>query len=897
MKNLPYSETLLIVFFLFLNGFKLISQSCNCQLTIGSQSSSGISKWSQSPWQNGTYVDKLICVQGSLEMDVSRNFLNCFFYMDADSKIFVSNFATFKSLSSKFIKCSNTMWDGIEVVNGSIDFFGNKISDAKIGINVLSGQVIKLLSGNTFDRCNIGLKTNNVVPLRELVNNNFLANGPLLSPYTGAKPEYGMYLDNSKIRVRGGNYLGLKNGIYSHYNNIFTGSHTLKIDGITMNDIERFGAECYAGASFKVINSLFRKIGNTAIRSPYTDGEFNENFIFNSTIGIEAFAYNLFFKANHNIMDSINNTGIMSHNSDPIEELIIKNNEIKMGQNFGPYTALNGINCNRNNPLIPGVIENNKIWIPYSATNLSNGIFLSHSKNMKIINNPEINIIPLANTLDNRVGITIRNTNSQIEVSNNNIKGDRLKNPSIGIRQLQNNSDIMYCCNTLEDLNIGMELVGVNNNTSVRGEMFVGPYSTNALFFNQCITGLIQELPANTWNGFAPVDARFVGPAIEALTNPFVTSSNTLPFYPDNPIDAPTPLWFRNLGQGQESHCVANPSCIVNGQNQYDCNEYISDSLILFQGYDGGYGDGQTWQSRKLLIQSFIRNPLLGANCTSVQNFKTKYQNSSLWHLAQVRVMIDDLFQPTPALVSQLSTLYQTLQTSVNQIQLADDHLIDHPEDSSIWEPVIVTNIDILNSTYSLLHSLIFDFRNQRLSTIPSILSFINSINPTHLREIHDKFVSELELQYIQNQYQSNFSSSQIAALQTIADLCVHEYGDPVVRAQSLLSFGSPNTFFLSENCNISIPIASKSNDDFSDISVNVYSNDVSSFILLEGSRNIAEYKINLTDIYGREIPTSINQMDERRYQMDTKLLKGIYLINVFHDNKLIKSTKLILAR
>ena len=782
---------------------KLEAQNCNCDLTIGSGSPSGISNWSQAPWQTGTIVNKKICVYGNLNMNVSRKFLSCWFYMQPNASITVTNNAFFQSNLSKYYACENAMWNGILVSSGKIYFNSNKVYDAKIGVDIASGQGMDRFLSNTFDRCNIGLKLVSVTPRYEMVGNNYLCNGTLKAPFSNMLPEVGIYMSNSFVRERKGVYNNLNLGIMSDN---FGSPNDLKIDGnIMTNFVTR--AIIHKDFNISVKNTLIRNCGQEAILCNFsgTYCDLENNQIYNALVGIKIGLgdYCDIYTSN-NIMDSIRNNGIFQGNCESPTRSNHVDNKITTTNNIGgiPYDVY-GIQIQNTNPTSAGIIEGNEIYIPLqSSKGIAAGIFFDKLvENFKIQNNPIINIVPNNATSDERSGIRlVGGISKNIEISNNHIIGDRNKNLSTGILQGNNYTNISYCCNTLTNLNIGMEIQGTANNTFVRGETFTGPYTTNALFFNNCITGVTQTLPGNDWTGIAPVDARFVGATREAQDNPFLISSMSLPFFPDNPIDGPNG-WFKGNSPGTETTCEQNPTCISIVQYQGNCDDYPNDSLLLYYGYDGMYGDGQTWQARKNLMKELIRDANYGMNCPEVVVFKNQYINLNIGKLAQVAILVEDIFKPNISMTSQINTYHTNITNAREQIRIADEHLLNPAGDSLYWEDLIIANIDIMQMNMTSLHNLIQTFKANQILTIPSILTLLNSISPSNIREINDVYVYNFELQCLLNSNDCVPNTTQTVALYQIANQCPLVGGDAVLRAQYILSENDPNINNFNNNC------------------------------------------------------------------------------------------------
>lgn len=128
LRVVNYSFGILLLFISALSNLT-VAQTCNCHVSFPA----GVQYWSQSGiGGNGYSVDLLICVYGTLVMDVdNETFLNCYFNMHPGSSIIIPSGKHIFFTGNQFERCNGAMWNGMKVKEGGEVFlYQNTFNDA-----------------------------------------------------------------------------------------------------------------------------------------------------------------------------------------------------------------------------------------------------------------------------------------------------------------------------------------------------------------------------------------------------------------------------------------------------------------------------------------------------------------------------------------------------------------------------------------------------------------------------------------------------------------------------------------------------------------------------------------------------------------------------------------------
>lgn len=329
---------LFILFLVFVNLNFILGQSCNCTYDFGTHAGS-TSLWSSAGVGGSGYVvDKTICVQGTLIIDVDARFLNCTFMMHPGSTIHVANFILFKAASTNFKRCGliNEMWNGIITTWGSqLDFNNNTISDANIGIYCYPNSNITQLIQNKFNRCFIGIEAYEIIAERPFVGNRFYSDGSLLPPKSGF-PFAGMRIINTVglISERSGFYEHMNWGI-ELYNSNYIGENITMQNGPTSIAMLNPGIGILShGSNFTINNSYFRRIPFGIWSDQRSSSTITNNHFINIAFGVLVQnSPNLTINIHNNMMDTIRTSGIFIKDCAPHLETLVSDNMIVFSSN------------------------------------------------------------------------------------------------------------------------------------------------------------------------------------------------------------------------------------------------------------------------------------------------------------------------------------------------------------------------------------------------------------------------------------------------------------------------------------------------------------------------------------------------------------------------------------
>jgi hypothetical protein len=414
----------------------------------------------------------------------------------------------------------------------------------------------------------------------------------------------------------------------------------------------------------------------------------------------------------------------------------------------------------------------------------------------------------------------------------------------------------LLCCNTIDSVSNGIHFSDANNMSLIRGTTFNGPFSSNALFFDETMTGITQKFPGNDWTGVSDVDARFAGnDPTETTNNPFIVSTDGLPFHPDDPIVELTQGWFRR-DDGDEYLCEENLNCDDLPDFGISCNDYPYDTLLLSHGYEGEHGEGLTWQARKHVLQSLFRDPDFGCDSSLVESFKSSHQNSTLGKLARLANSMSDVFQRSPSLDSQLRELDTIMQVEMHEIMVADSMFETENVDEEYWEEIRVGHLEDFMIAFEDYSELIAGHREVILDSLPSLVSFLSGITPGNIRDSNDVFVSGFYLNHLLNP-EDTVTSADSNWLLSIADQCPLDGGDAVYRARSILRGLDIDYYNPGVNCTDMTGLRSKyKNPENKEREIRFWPNPSNGqvYIQIPKSKELIDYDLSIRNIDGKQI-------------------------------------------
>jgi hypothetical protein len=796
--------------------------------------------------------------------------------MKPGSSIWVTSGSIFKASATQFNRCGTSMWNGITVYSGSIDFNHNTIKDADVGIDNSYGQQMTQFIQNTFDRCHIGLIAHNISPTRPFVGNNFVSNGNLITPYSGAIPTIGMYLENCTITERSGTYNRIRIGIEAWVNCVLMISTNKMSSGTHTAIFARL-------SNLRVFNTTIRDYP-IGIWPESSDFRASENTITN--IGTGLFIQNCINReiyTNDNTIDTFGVQGILQRNCSPTlttyhEHNIITENvhpSIMSDFVFGMRIE-NDAQIREDNQM---VIKDNIVSIDECDAPLFYGYYTYDIENVLFDGN-SATFTPASS--DSREGIYATNC-ADLELRGNSFTGGGDDTPSsIGI-DFFNVSRGFLCCNTVTELNQGVYFSGAMNETRIRGTVFDGPFQDVGMNFTFAITGIAQEFPGNDWCGTAPDDARYIGSSQQARNDYFKISDDACPFYPDDNIDGPL-NWFKPNQIGSEYDCAHNADCdAVPGIN---VNDYPNDSIILTKGYDDDHADGLDWQTRKTLLRELWKDSGFGYGITEVDSFRTANTTTVLGKLARITNTISKLYTLSSELNDSLIGISQILSVQTDSILLADSMFEDEGNDWEYWEEFRTNHLDTFMEAMTRYISVIEDHHDTALDTVSPLITYLNTFIPVTIMDTNDIFVTRFYLNRLLDS-ETPASSEDIDTLTSIADQCPLDGGDAVIRARAILNTLDTTYFNAGASCtNVTELRSSRKSTKNSKLDLNVYPNpneglfNLSITGLKESNSNST---ITISDLNGKVV--YLREFKEKIIPISINLSNGVYFVKFVSDS------------
>ncbi|MEI6409562.1 MAG: T9SS type A sorting domain-containing protein [Bacteroidota bacterium] len=144
-----------------------------------------------------TWDHKNIFINTTFTVNSYFDITSSVIFFGPNGKIVVSN-AHLKSTETRYFSCSPTGWLGISVeTGGTLDYSGNEMGNAQIGITIRSSGAIKIV-GNIFSRNNVDIYAVNVAANALILGNYFFCGAPT---YTGDRSEAAIRLRKAVLTV------------------------------------------------------------------------------------------------------------------------------------------------------------------------------------------------------------------------------------------------------------------------------------------------------------------------------------------------------------------------------------------------------------------------------------------------------------------------------------------------------------------------------------------------------------------------------------------------------------------------------------------------------------------------------------------------------------------------
>jgi hypothetical protein len=849
--------------------------------------------------------------QGTLTIDASE------MRMQPGSEIIVSSGATLtinncNAANGKIHGC-NIMWSGITVEGGgTLNFKGNQIEDAKFAINLAGGSKLAC-SGNTFDKDFVGIYVDaggGTVQLASTISGNtFTCSGNLLpsfdnsAPSVGTRTHVGIFLRNTI-----GFDLNVVNFFSQLYNGIFVENSKFSIKNQVISDMSG-----YADIPFPW--------GVNGVGILYRDCDFGSNFVESNIIsgvakGIES------ARSSNDILRNIitavpanpslnASSGIRVGDSNN-KRIVIEDNiasavsPVSVGRAFNAsklqvqYNTLKPVNIGltMSNCSVStegdGIVYDNKI----DLIQLSHGMRINSCNTLKVKLNkirPDINLTGLGYNS----GITLSNS-SHLQVRDNSITGGPIQPPNASTTHsginVVNTSDVVYCCNTVDNTDYGLRFFMACNPAVVGTTQFNN--HVNALLYSQSgITGL-QNGTGNTWNFNSPgFDAWHKGGFNEANLSRYRVPSNQRPFDANPPLPPQSTNWFTfDGGPGACGSDCGVAEWPVAGIDDLDL-KVANGELALLEN-----GTVIQWIEENNLYKKLMKNPNLGNGITAIQVFKQAKQNQEIGLLYNVWANIEQAWQYPISIGTDMATKRQSLDNMMAQLEVLDAALAQATEQEKptllSQRLTLTNNMSSVAAQYGQLQQ---TFQTGLMTSLSQIATTNNSILCSSIPAYNNREVNKLQLAFWLQGY--SLTNAQLIELYVIAAKCPLEDGDAVLYARGFFEsiVGRTINWESYEQCGLPLGQRAEKEDvepavqDAGEIKLypNPASNNITVSLELPDG---VDYSLSLLDMNGRLAGRFNLSAGQNNLSLDG-IPTGVYVGEVTTNRAVLYRTKLIVSR
>ncbi|MCB9287984.1 MAG: T9SS type A sorting domain-containing protein [Lewinellaceae bacterium] len=491
------------------------------------------------------------------------------------------------------------------------------------------------------------------------------------------------------------------------------------------------------------------------------------------------------FIRNNNI--TCTRLGVGLQNNAPAAKVSVADNTITVNGSLLPIINIatgNGILVNDDDevPFEDAVIRANTITLNPGF----GGIMLNGTNSLTVENNPEIRLGHSRALF----GILV-NGAQQDTIRENTVEGFSSAHAN-GILAIGARSSV-FACNTVKDMNYGMELRDECTGTDINTNIFEPPLGVGLLYANGGITGQ-QERRGNQWfgnansysSGFAAIHN---GNQSDAQESQYTIHTSQQPFFPPSFSSAFTE-WFA-IEQGDFEEC-ALPGIEVEPEEISGIEIKIAEGDTIVNAYP----EAVVWDARRGLYSKLARDTSLLSLDTSLQAFYVDETS----HLLQGFFEIEDgkagLCYLNADERGQVVALLRSVKKVFFEISRVDSLYNLAPSQELLDQRGgLLSTADSLLTLAVPLDSLIRANRNARADTLVTANASLSTLASY---EKDEQAVNDIYLRTIARR-DCGFDSLQQEQLQLIAEQCPSDGGRTVFRARGLYHLLHPEEVFYDE--------------------------------------------------------------------------------------------------
>ncbi|MBK8967164.1 MAG: T9SS type A sorting domain-containing protein [Lewinellaceae bacterium] len=466
--------------------------------------------------------------------------------------------------------------------------------------------------------------------------------------------------------------------------------------------------------------------------------------------------------------------------------------------------------------------------------------------------------------------------------------------PSIGIATW-GSSSISFCCNTIDDTNIGTEFASANNNIKFYTTEY-GAHDT-ALYFPPAASINKQFNTGNTWAGATTeLDAFYNGDQLIAQLNaPFRTQTSNI-----NSSKILPSGWFFLSG--------TDPYC---GQQGFNCSDFIpstttteftnSDTLALTEvGAENEYV--LRFEQQRQLYRKLKEFPELITASEGMSDFYDVADGGIIGAFDAVDQQFLNLSVFPDTLKAAFDSYFQYLDSLSTEVeQIKDAYPLASPSEKSLLLDTLGNITDEIAYALEDLDSLYALAENQYSANVAQLLEDNDALSATQTWELNEQEINVLFFKFLAGVIDT-FTNTEKAYIISLAEECPQFEGAGVYKARLLRGHLVDSTFigYNESQClqtEEGRPTSSWNNDSKHG-QIRVYPNPATDKIWIQFSNTPdKESLLILRDHTGRNILSKKIEYGSETSLNIAGIPSGIYMLSWYSNDSLSGAEKVIISR
>ncbi|MEL6864714.1 MAG: T9SS type A sorting domain-containing protein [Bacteroidota bacterium] len=858
-------------------------------------------------------------IDGELVVDVEEYcFNNYVIKMLPGSKITVKNGSQLTIKNNSRLFACNEMWEGIIVEDGaSLVVEESTIEDANIAIHAQDGASVSI-TNSTFIRNFMGVYSGPSVTMLnfgECFNNQFLG-GTLLPQYNGQTAPTGMPTigteafaglwiqhQSQPIVSMDNEFIDLANGIFTYNTSLSSRSDYFRniLRGTYPENQAGFGIRALSGGTSQAHTLKVEGDGNTenpnfstCTKAVLADG-MNVAYIQRNVIRADVGICLLSCFPKAIVQDNrivVQQRGVELGPINPASQIVVFNNQIEVEAVRGigiQYNALASAPFSSNSKLI----SQNRIAL---MSPISIGIQTNGGWKLLI----QSNDIDAPYGINFYQGIQVNHDYKSFLKCNSVTSSGNYWAGNYGIN-VYDGELTRYLCNTVSGMSTGVRLsMGSHCTERFQETKFSG--NDVGLYVSATASPGVQTHQGNLWNGnFGSYGAGYGSNApTDWEGSKFIIHTSNTPYFPVLSGNITPGFWFEIDGTGSPKQaCQEITTC----QIKLPLEEFEGDSDISSFDLDVADGTFSTTKNntemirlaKRYLYRKLSEYPHLISPGSSFENFYNTERQSVVGAYYDIENAMAQLYFIDNRDMGPLEANFASIEANLEAIQRIDSLKAASQQGNPSQRQALLQDIVLLESHNTAILQNLLVQRHQDAAALAMQNDGVitGALTDENLRTVNAIFLNTVARGILQ------FSASQLADLQTIANQCPLSGGSAVFKARSLLALNGDyyydNDAFCSDAGGRDMaPATTKKRLGH----LQLFPNPATDEVTIALPELAGDSRLLLFDAFGKELMDTPIPYKENEWALSTEsLAEGIYFIALYQNNQTTHIEKLVILR